>query len=699
MSLLAPFFLLALGALAVPVLIHLTQRERKAVVEFPSLMFLRKIPYESVQKRRIRDWLLLALRLAALVLIVAAFARPFLRGGQLAAATGGARDVVVLLDRSYSMGYGDTWARAQQAAAQAIASTTAADRISVVLFADNAEVTLRSTPDPSRAVAEINAASPGPGATRYGPALKLAGSLLVESRLPRREVIVVSDFQRGGWQPDETLRLPAGTVLSTVIVEGVTGSNLAVTPVALQRIRVAGQPERVGVTAGVLNRGADTIAGVPMQLEIDGRVVQTLPVDIAPNASATRTFAPITLTAAHTRGTVRLGTAAQSPDALPLDNVFHFVITPSAPVPVTVVSQGRGDANLYLSRALDIGEAPRFEASLQAADALAGDALSRARLLVLNDVPIGEVAAAKLVTFVEGGGGLLLAAGPRATWPASREAWLPARLLNPVDRTRGTPAKLSGMDYGHAVFEPFRGPRTGDFSGARFYSYRGLAAAKDATVLARFDTGEPALVERMAGRGRVIIFASTLDLSWNDLPLKPVFLPFIHQLGRYLSGFREQPAWVTVGQVLDVTAAEVAAGATTAGRAAQGPRTVLMPSGQRRDMPVPIAAEGAARPSAAIELFEQGFYEVRGSGPDAGPVIVAASNLRLAESNLERMDPNDLVVAVSGDGLTGSIAGQDVIPDEAQELAQRFWWYLLFAGILLLIAETVLAQRLSRAAR
>ena len=63
-------FSLGLGALAIPVLIHLIQRERKRVVEFPSLMFLRRIPYQSVRRRRIRDWLLLAMRLAALALIV-----------------------------------------------------------------------------------------------------------------------------------------------------------------------------------------------------------------------------------------------------------------------------------------------------------------------------------------------------------------------------------------------------------------------------------------------------------------------------------------------------------------------------------------------------------------------------------------------------------------------------------------------------
>ncbi len=718
MSFLAPLFLLGLAALAVPVLIHLTQRERKSVVVFPSLMFLKKIPYESVQKRRIRDWLLLALRLAALLLIVAAFSRPFLRGSSVAAAPGGARDIVVLLDRSYSMGYGDSWSRAQRLAAESIASATAADRVSVVLFADSAEVVLRSTPDRSRAVAEINAASPGPGATKYGPALKLAGSLLAESLLPRKEVIVVSDFQRSGWQPDDTLRLPGGTVITTAVVEGAAGPSLALTPATLLRTRDAGQPERVTVTAGVLNRTAAEATAIPLQLEMDGRIVQTLPVSVAGNASATVTFAPVSIAATTTRATVRLGAAApkgvagqsgvapavSAIDALARDNVFNFTITPSAPVPVTVVTQGnRDDANLYLARALAIGEAPRFETSLQSAEALAGDAVNRARLLVLNDVAVSEDAAAKLVTFVEGGGGLLIALGSRASWPSAREAWLPAIVGPAADRTRGAAAKLSGMDYGHAVFEPFRAPRSGDFSTARFYSYRALKVTKDATVLARFDTGEPALVEKTIGRGRVVMFASTIDLSWNDLALKPVFLPFVHQLGRHLSGFREQPAYLTIGEVLDITAAEIAAGATTSTAMTNGGRTVLAPSGQRRDLspsaPGATGDKSGVGVTAALELVEQGFYEVRAGGKEPGAVVVAAANVDLSESNLDRMDPKELSAGVTGNGATGSTLAPDVLPDKAQELAQRVWWYLLFAGILLLIAETVVAQRLSRATR
>src|SRR5712691_4825929 len=105
MSFLTPLFLAGLGAIAVPILIHLIQRERKRVVQFPSLMFLQRIPYQSVRRRRIRNWLLLAMRVAAIALLVLAFARPFFpQGAPAAAAPGGDREVVILLDQSASMG-------------------------------------------------------------------------------------------------------------------------------------------------------------------------------------------------------------------------------------------------------------------------------------------------------------------------------------------------------------------------------------------------------------------------------------------------------------------------------------------------------------------------------------------------------------------------------------------------------------------
>src|SRR6266545_3992412 len=159
MSFLTPLFFVGLAAIAVPVLVHLIQRERKRVIEFPSLMFVRRIPYQSVRRRRIRHWPLLLLRAAAIALIVAAFARPFLRQSAVAnAVTGGAREVVILLDQSASMGYGDHWVRAQEAARAVVRGLGQDDKATLVLFGRNAEENMRATSDRSRLEAAINAA-------------------------------------------------------------------------------------------------------------------------------------------------------------------------------------------------------------------------------------------------------------------------------------------------------------------------------------------------------------------------------------------------------------------------------------------------------------------------------------------------------------------------------------------------------------
>lgn len=685
MSFLTPLFLLGLAGLAVPIVVHLIQRERKNVVEFPSLMFLQRIPYESVRRRRIRNWPLLLLRLAALALIVAAFARPFLRREALtAAATGGAREVVLLVDRSYSMGYGERWGRATQAAREAIAGLGPADRASIVFFASGAEVALRSVGDRGRLEAALAAVRPGAGATRFGPALKLAGSIAGESGLPRREVILISDFQRAGWQGAEGVRLPDGVGLTPRPVGDAETANVSVTPVSLQRSAFSGQ-ERVTVTAGAANHSAKAAPRIELTLEIDGRALQSARLDLDSNGTGSVSFTPFSPAPGGSRGTVRIAS-----DRLPLDNTFHFVVAPRRPVRMVIVErpQSPRDASLYLSRALSLGEDPAFAVSTTSIDGLTQDDLQRASVVVLNDVPVPPAAAGRLGAFVAGGGGLLLAAGERAAWPAPAGASagadvLPAAIGQAVDRSAGPSARLGALEYGHPVFEPFRAARSGDFSSARVHRYRAVAPVKDAQIVARFDDGAPALLERRVGAGRVLLWASSLDLQWTDLPLKSIFLPFVHRIAATLADYHEQPLWLTVGDVLDPArpAAVPGRGMDAAGR------VVLTPAGER----VSLDGEGPD----VVELAEQGFYEVRAQGADAGTPVVVASNPDLAESDLSQMDPQELVAGATGRaGGAAAHGGNGVTTDEEHERNQRIWWYLLFGGILLLAIETVVGNRM-----
>ncbi|MGE3844494.1 MAG: BatA domain-containing protein [Vicinamibacterales bacterium] len=667
MTFLAPLFLVGLTALAIPVLIHLVQREHRNLVHFPSLMFLQRIPYESVKRRRIRDWLLLAVRLAALALVVAAFARPFLQKPQLAAAAAaGAREVVVLLDASYSMAAGTRWTDARAAATRVVDGMGAGDRASVVLFSSSPEVAVRATGDRERLRSAIELATVTAGTTQYAPAFKLAGSILGESALPRRELVIISDFQRTGWT-SERIAVPEGTVLSPVRIGDPTTDNVSVTPVNLERTNFAGQ-ERVTVTAGIINRGTAPIANLPIALEMDGLAIGTQPVSAGPGESASTTFAAVTVARPNTRGVVRIPS-----DGLNSDNEFHFVTSPAAPVDVRLV--GRREAstsNLYLARAFSIGDAPRFRPAPLGIDAVAGSPLKDG-LVVVNDVAVGASAADALARFVEGGGGLIVLAGEHAEWPSGNDL-LPVQLGERIDRTRGDIARIGFTDFGHPVFELFRTPRSGEFSTARFYGYRALtvrtSAVSDVHVLARFDDGAEALVEGRSGRGRVLVWASALDASLSDFVLKPVFLPFVHRMARYVSGYTEPEPWLTVGQVLGPTALSSGAG-----------QTIVAPSGRRLDV-------GGEDPDA-IALNEAGFYEVRAAG---GSATTIATNVDLAESDPAQLDPAAVSSVLTGATASATATIVEEPTDEAREQAQRLWWYLLFGGLVLLALETWMAR-------
>lgn len=691
LAFLAPLFLAGLIGVAIPVLIHLTQRERRRALDFPSLMFLRRIPHRSVRRRRIRHWLLLVLRASAIILLAGAFARPLLErtGGAGPLAT--AREIAILLDRSYSMDYGDRWDRALSAARAVVAGMGDADRATIVLFDAGAAAANQATGDKTHLLAVLDSARVGSGTTRYGPALKLAQSLLEATDRPRRQVVLISDFQRTGWEGDPGVRLPPGTQLQTVALGDSVVADVSVTTVSFRREYVAGK-ERVVATARIANRSAQPVSGVPVTLEIDGREMQRKSVAVDANGAATVSFDPFALAEANTRGVVRV-----RPDALPRDDAFYFVLSPGQAIPVLVVT-GRNtpNAGLYVQRALAIGQQPGFRVTRRSGALRAAD-LTGAGVVILDDAPApGGATLDRLRTFVAQGGGLVVALGERggASWAGAAGDLLPGRVEPVTDRADHAGATLGQIEYSHPIFEVFRAPHSGDFGAARFFRYHPLEPRDSAHVLARFDDGAAALVEGRLGAGHVLAWGSTLDTYWTDLPLQPVFLPFMHRLVQYASGYREPRPWFTAGQALDIARLDtLPTGATPAPGTAATPRELIAttPAGAQ----VTIAAR-----TGALRLDEQGFYQVREARGRGGDILTVAVNLDLTEADLTPMNPEELVSAVAAAPITADEADPaQTIPAAERERQQSLWWYLLIVVFLLLAAETIVSNRLSPAVR
>ena len=695
LSFLVPLFLLGLAGVAIPVLIHLTRRQRRRVVAFPSLMFLRQIPFQEQRRRRIQNWLLLSLRALALILLAVAFARPLLEDADLVTGVGsGPTEVVVLLDQSFSMSVGDEWERARDAARSVFRELGPLDRASLVLFSQGASVVARSTTDAMRLQGALDTVAVGSGITRYGPALKVAQSILEESELPGREVVLVSDFQRGGWRGDEGVHLPPGTVVRAVAVQDPEPENVLVADLSLLRQADAGR-ERVTATVRVARRGGSAAVQVPVSLELEGQLAQTRSVALQPDGSAAVTFAPFTLSLPHTRGTVRLPA-----DELDADDARHFVLSPGSAVHVLVAEGGRTgtDASLYLRRALETSDEGRFDVRIRRGDGLRPADLEGMDVLILNDARLDGGSAEQVRAFAEAGGGVLVILGEAASWPSSAQDVLPAVPGAAEDRSEGRGGRLGFLDYEHPVFEIFAGPRSGDFSGARFFRARAMTQGDSSQALARFDDGSLAMAERHVGRGRVVVWSSTLDQFWNDLALQPVYLPFVHRLVDHLSG-RTESVWAfAAGQVVDLAdrdALERAGMAEpeAAGMAVAEDQVAITPSGAV----VSIAEDTPGH--RYLPLEERGFYAVRRRGTDPDRPLTLAVNVEIAESSLERMDPQELVAQITpAPESSGGGTSLDALAlrREDRERRQSFWRYLLAGAFALLLLETGLSNWISR---
>ena len=697
LAFLVPLALLGIAGIAIPIVVHLTRRQRRNVVAFPSLMFLERIPFQEQRRRRIQHWFLLSLRALALTILAVAFARPFLDRSDVTLGGGsGPRELVVLLDQSYSMGAGDQWEDAVRAAREALDGMGPLDRASLVTFGRGARVVARSTADRTRLRTALDTVRVGSGTTRYGPALKVAQTILEESDLLLGEVVLVSDFQRSGWSGDEGVHLPAGSVLTPVSVASDVADNIQITGLGLARQSVSDR-ERVTPTVRVARVGGDGTREVEVTLEIDGQRVQTRVATLGPDAATAVVFQPFTLTHPHTRGTVRVPADELSPD-----DARHFVLSPGRSLSVLLIQGGgaSADASLYLRRALEISEEGRFAVRLRRGDGVRPQDLDGTDVVILNDVRMDGASAERLRTFAEDGGGVLLVLGGRSSWPASAADVLPGTLGAVRDREEGRGGRLGFLEYGHPVFEVFSGPRSGDFTGARFFRARDFQPSDSAQVAARFDDGSVALAEARLGRGTVMVWTSTLDALWNDLALQPVYLPFTHRLTEYLSGRGEARPWFDVGQVVDLADPEALETAGLVSAEAAGlldgtDQVALSPSGSATTLP---AGDGPRY----LPLEEHGFYTVRPPGSDPDRPFVIAVNVDVSESTLTRIDPEELVAQITapsaGPAGGAGFDGGSAMQREDQERRQSLWRFILVAAFSLLLLETALSNWASRRA-
>ncbi|HMB91597.1 MAG TPA: VWA domain-containing protein [Rhodothermales bacterium] len=674
MSFINPLFLIAISAAVLPVLFHFVRKMRAKKVPFGSLMFLKATPKELIKKRRLRDLLLLAIRAAMFALLALAFARPFLPQEQLPFLSQREdQSIVLLIDHSYSMQAGDLLDQAKQAALDRLDAAEGNDEFAIIAFADDVQQLTPLDDDLALHRNVIDALDASNRATDFYNPLRRAAEVLQDARHTNQTVVLISDFQRGGWTGAlDNWKLDNSITFIPVKIGGGEVNNAYVEAFDLTKKRTGSQVA-LRYDARVAAQGASVEQSKAASLILDGQTVEQKTLPATPTSQVT--FQQRAAREGFFQGALTLGD-----DDLLVDNQYYFTYDVAARPSLLVVDEGgrgRTDA-FFLRNAFALGETALYDFETGGTQRLSRSGLRGQNVVFIANVgSLTGTQTAALRAYVEEGGSVVLSFGQRTNVQAlsstlqtlgigtARDV-VSARSLISVE------AIIGEVDWRHPIFEPLASSGSAILRPA-FRRYVRVEPDSGAVVLGRYDTGDPFLLERRLGRGKVLVYTSTFSMQWTNLSIDELFVPFVYQLAKYGLSTSDTRRQFTVGEVVPLIGAPGAEW------------DVRTPDGNVFKVTNDSTGTGFFR-----EVEVPGHY-VAVQGSITFPFSV---NVDSRESVLEARDEEEVyasVVAPSDEVAKTPEAAALIVEDAEKE--QKLWRYLIFLVIGLFVLETVLANR------
>lgn len=660
------------GAL-VPLVLHLLSRSRYRTVEWGAMMFLDGGEARVMQAARLKELVILLLRMALIAGLAMAMAQPVVRGRWGGLTRDARANAVIVLDYSASMQFdenGKTRMELARSAVLNILESLRENSAAVVLMGGTreGEALAQPTTDLQQLAQRVLGLSEPSGQGNLSEALGRAMDILDRGGEANRELYVVCDRQALNWRDvgDELFaqawqaRLNHGgapTRFFVIPVGSEKGENLAIESVELVNPpAITEQPSDVEVK--VHNFGHSFRGNVEVKVGD-----KTTSVSVGPE-SVTSVRVPLRWT---TPGS-RLITASLAGGGLKFDDQMPAALEVVEPIRVLVVSgDERGLPLQNESDFLRIALAPRTaqarqggkspeerqtfgdscRVDVEAAERWDVEKLRNYQVVVLANVPqLSQTQALALEQFVYEGGGLWVAPGSLTRVDNyNRELYrdgagvLPAR-LSPATAEDGSEATtLQGIsDFDHPIFRFLKG-RPDPIPLVTIGRYFPAdVRGRDARVLAQYASGRPFLVESPAGRGRVLLVTTPLDADWGTLPMSNFYLPFVQSAVRHLSAALVAERNVKVGQPI-VARFGPGINVTKA--------TVRTPAGESKALP---ATRGEVRYSRTEQPGEYRL-DVEGTMPKSARQVHFVVRTPPAESDLSPLTPERWDVLSRGLGF------------------------------------------------
>lgn len=670
MGFLAPWFLAGLAVLGVPVFLHLLRHHRATPRPVGSLMFFERGTQSSTRYRRLRHLVLFALRFALVLLIVLAFANPFVRR---AAADANGRLLLIVLDNSFSMRAGTRFADARQQALAVLAAKPHRQRAQIITLGGQFSVLTQAIAEETQLRAALQSVQPGDGRANFGELGRAIRQLSETVRGPI-DLYLFSDMQRTAMPANfADMVLPSNvTLVLKPVARGAAPPNWTVESVEAPAVLADPKDPKLSVVKAVVAGFGTPEVSKTVSLVVNGKVIATRNVHLAASGRATVQFAPLDVGYGANRCEVRI----EGGDAFPADDASRFAVRRSDPERVLFVhAAGETRSALYFGSALEAVARGEFVLQPVGADETTDLDPAKFAFIVLSDaVALPSIFDHALRQYVTRGGSVLISLGTAAAHTARIPLWEGAvKDVHEYART-GDPATVGPVDFSYpALAQDQPGHDNGGWADVKVF-YAAVLDPGQSRVAARLADGTPLLADKELGEGHVVVLTSGLENLTNDLPLHPVFVAFVDRLARYLSGSDRLGGARLVDSFVQLRSAGEPVGRTTS-------IELIDPDGRR---PLSLTE---ARTVQSFRLEREGFYQIRfANGRDA----LIAVNPDRRESDLEPLAA-DVQQLWSG-STEGARSVAPRAPVEAAYQARSLWWYVMLLALLVALAEVIFAS-------
>ena len=641
-----PALLAGLAAASLPVLIHLLNRRRLKRIRFPAVRFILLSQKRISRSFRLRHWLLLALRTLAVVLLALLLANPIFQIGAGLFAAGGPVSLVLIIDNSLSMnwsGNGKGFEQAKEGAKHLIAALSSGDRAVIIPTGLSGKEPFRLKSEKEILSKEIDQLKLSDGVANHPLALAKAYELLREAA-GQREIRIISDLGLTGWDRFTLANLKQVDMAIPLKILRV-GSAHAGFNGSVKEIRVGGNGIGVGLPLGieatVSNFGDREIKELLVQLMIDGQKKEQKLVAVPARGETAVNFQTRLSKAGSHAGQIvlkREGLAGNSANNFVLDaqDKLRVLVVDGDPRTSLVQSD-----TFFLARALNPGgesDSSVFLPHVIVAEALPAVTLDSYQAVILCNVAnLPDAFVQRMQDFVRQGGGVLIFGGDRlqAASYNTRTQLLPAPLGERKVGVEATAEKIAKFDAGHPALQFLTdGILQESLKSTKVWGY--FPTPPGRVALISLANGTPLLLEQKLGNGKLLVFTSSADRDWTDLPIKTVFLPLIQGLTQYLAGGKRGrlDSGIEVGAIKEIVLPAAYVGKSL---------RVTKPDKQTLDTPVVSAKEQVA--ASFGDNDRAGFYRlslppVAGQGA-AAPQLYAV-NPPFLESRLDTIGEAEL---------------------------------------------------------